>query len=213
MNFSAMIQTTGHYLNDPRQTRFQRPVISRLLNQSQEEVKRIAEQADNTLFSAIKEYAVVTAEDALEFNLPTDFSKSQAVERIGGTYPVAAIPVNFSSRSPISDDRFLPTGWREVPQYYLRGNKLGIVRPQEAYTLRLTYSKELADLAADSDESEVPKDYHDLICLYAAKRGYGGLGREFPQDLESLRVEGIAQMQNYLDDRDRTGPTYVNVMD
>ena len=213
MNLAEMVEMTVTYLNDPRQTRFRRPDVVRHINRGQEEVKRKAELMDETLFSAVQDYSVVLAEDSLEFPLPSDFSRLIAVERVGTTTPTQAVRVEFSSRHGNTSTQALPDGVKTQPEYYLRGNLIGVVRPRDGYTLRMVYSKSLPTLADDSDISEIPADYHDLVCLFAAKRAYGSISRDYPEDLETLRMEGIHDMMIQLEERDRVGPTYVNVLE
>jgi len=211
MNLAEMVETTVNYLNDPRQTRFKRPQIIRHLNRSQEEVKRKIAGVDETMFTALQDYAVVSSDDSLEFTLPTDFSLLLAAEDVSQSVPVPAHRVEFATRHDNYDDRVLPVGMSTSPTYYLRGNKLGIVRPKTAYTLRIAYVKELTELSDDADESEIPKDYHDLVCLGAAKRAYGSVSRPFPPELEMIRQETIRDMLDELESRDVANVNYPNV--
>lgn len=213
MNLSEMIEVVQNYLDDPYGRRHKRPFVVRLLNAAQDDVKRLAEAADESYFSGIAAYSVVSADDSLEFDLPADFSSAISVERTDGTYPVMASLVPFAMRFPTVDDRFLPAGAKTIPQYYFRGSKIGIVRPRDAYTLRLVYSKTLARLKDDADVPEVHLDYHDLICIAAAKRGFAIENRRMPQDLEDLRQDAITDLRSSLEERANNGPTFVNVLE
>ena len=213
MTFAEMIEVVQNYLDDPHGRRHKRPFVARLLNSGQDDVKRLAEAADESYFSNIVAYSVVSADDSLEFDLPSDFSSAISVERTDGTFPVQAALVPFAMRFPAGDDRFLPVGGKSSPQYYFRGDKLGVVRPRDSYTLRLVYAKTLPRLSDDSDGAEVHRDYHDLVCLCAAKRGFAIENRPMPKDFEELRQDAIADLRSSLEERANNGPTFVNVME
>lgn len=213
MLLGEMVAVTRDYLDDPQGRRHKRPNVVRYLNAGQDDLKRVIEQADEGFFSTCVELSVVSGDNDYEFDLPADFSKLLQLERLTDGSPNPAEPVRFQRRHPIRDDRFLPAGFATAPTYYLRGNKIGIVKPDTSYTLRMFYSQNLDRLDQDSDETVIPRDYHDLICLMAAKRGFGAEQRQMPPDLNQLRQEQVVQLTGYIEDRQRQTPEYVDILE
>ena len=214
LKLGEMLSVTREYLDDPNGRRHKRNVLVRHINAAQADCKRVIEQADDSFFSVMVDLTVVSGDNDYEFDLPADFSKLLHIEKVvtSGT-PPPAVPINFARRHPIGDERFLPEGLSTPPTYYLRDDKIGIVKPSDSYTLRLYYSRALPRLDADADTSDIPSDYHDLVCLQGAKRGFGSEQRQMPPDLEGLRQELTAQLRTYVEDRQRQYPTFVDLLE
>jgi hypothetical protein len=214
MNVAELIETTADYLDDPKHTRFKRPPLLRALNSAQRSLKRKIEGVDPDFFQAIAEFAVVSDSDSYEFTLPTDFVRAVQVERLdSGNTPIPMTKVPFQQRFDGTDTRFLPAGFNTGGGYYIRGQVIGVPNPTEAYTMRLVYNKSLTALVDDITISEIPLDYHDLLCLEAAKYSFGGTQHSMSSDLDELRKEGMQDMLLFVEDRGRTGQEFVEVMD
>jgi hypothetical protein len=211
MNYGQILENAQNFIDDARGRRFDKPVLRRYMNNAVNELQRVMRQSDPSFFADQVCYSVVAADDAIEFDLPADFIQAIAVERLTDSYPVPATLINFAERHPAFDNRFLPDGLTTPPTYYLRGSKIGIVKPTESYTLRLVYSKAITASTNDSAIPDIPVEYHELIALSAAKRAMASEGMKFPGDLEQLRQEGLRELREAMDDRVNTGPTYVNV--
>ena len=213
MTLDDLITLTLEYLDDPNGRRYQPPLITSLINAGMDDVKRIVEDVDETFFSNQKTESVSSSDDVLEFTLEPDVSKIIHVENTSQSPPLPGVQVNYQTRHPTFDSRFIPAGFAPPPEWYIRGNKIGIVNPSSSFTLRYTYSKVLPRLSSKSDTPEVPADYHDLIALQAAKRGFAIEQRDFPKDLEQIRQEQQKQLLTFVESRTRQGPGFVQVMD
>lgn len=211
MNNGEIIEAAQQFIDDARGRRYDKPVIRRFINSAMHELQRVMRQSDPSFFAEQVCFSVVAADDAIEFDLPADFMQAIAVERLTSSHPVPATFVNFAERHPTYDNRFLPDGLTTPPTYYIRGQKLGIVKPTESYTLRLMYSKALAITTTSSDIVDIPVEYHELLAISAAKRAIASEGGQFPRDLEQLRQEGMRELRESMDDRVNTGPVHVNV--
>jgi len=229
MNFNDIEGLALEYLDDPNGRRFSPETIKRLINASMDSVKRTIEDANETYFvtqtsaspgSSAPPYAhlaVVANDDTLFLDLPPDFSKLVCPENITEDPPLPLVRVQFQSRHPSMDTRFLPRGLVTPGEYFLQGNQIGIVDPSSAYSLRLTYVKTLPRYAAGaqggSSSPEIPADWHDLISIGAAKRGYAIEQREMPPDLEAIRMEQEQSLRISMEDRDITSQRFPNVME
>jgi hypothetical protein len=229
MDLDGIEALTLEYLDDPFQRRWLDTTLIRLINAGMDDVKRFIEDVNETFFQeqtgttwqtdhggTTTSYTIGTDEDVIEKILPYDFSKLVTVENISESPPEPLYRTDYPSRLPqqIYDDRFLPDGISTPKGYYIRGNKIGFVDP-DGFNVRLTYIKTLPRLATASGTArpEIPEDYHDLICLQAAKRGYAIEGRRLPSDLSDLRIETMKSMQGFLEDRIVQAPTFVNVQE
>lgn len=210
MNLSAMRTRTRVYIDDRGTTstnqRFSDTELTNLLNAAQEEVQKVMDDADEMYFSACQTYTVVRSDTSYEFTLPTDFKKVVTAERLSDNDvydPIPAKWVTFATRHfEAPPTTYRPLGG-DVPCCYLRGTKLGVVNPAANYTLRLWYTKKIADLSADSDTSDIPTEFHNLICLYAAKLGAMSEGRALkPEFLVELQDE-IARLAMHVESRQK----------
>jgi len=211
MNYGELIEQTQLYCDDSRGRRITKPIARKFIGTATQDLQRTIRQSDPSFFAEQKCYSVVSATDSLEFDLPADFMQMIAIERLTDNEPVAANIVTFVQRHPVQDNRFLPDGYVTAPSVYLRGSKIGVVAPKESYTLRLMYSKAITVSTDDSDIPDIPVEYHDLICLQAAKKASASEGRKWNPSLEQLRQEGFRELREGMDDRVNAGPTYVNV--
>jgi len=75
--------------------------------------------------------------------------------------------------------------------------------------LRLWYIKRLPDLSG-TDTSEIPVEWHDLICLEAAKIALGSVDRQFPVELKDQRDNALKMLVTNMEDREQQRPKYVN---
>lgn len=178
--------------------------VDNVLNRAQERVQMKINDADEGYFSACQSYSVEADADSFEFSLPSDHQKVVAGERlVPGSEPVPARWVPFARRhaaTAVVDDR---------PILYLRGGKIGVVAPSQSYTLRMWYVKRLADLVNDADVSEIPIEFHQLVCLEAARICCLADGKDFTK-WEDAYNEQQAMLSLFIEDRQRQEPRSVH---
>jgi hypothetical protein len=230
MDLDDLEALTLEYLDDPFKRRWVTNSLRRLINAGMDDVKRFIEETNETYFveqttganwvvdhsGTTTSNVVSTNDDVTELTLPVNFSKMIAVENVSETPPLPLYYVNFAERHPDEsmNDKFLPEGFTYPDGYYLKGSSIGFVSPNTSFSVRLTYIKNLDRLSSGSHRpTGIPEDYHDLICLQAAKRGYAIEGRRLPRDLSDLRVETLKSMQGFLENRTVQSPQYVNVQE
>jgi len=83
------------------------------------------------------------------------------------------------------------------------------VEPQDAYTLRVWYTKRLPDMAGDSDTTEIPPEYHNLIALYSARLGLGAEASSLPEQLEKEFAEEMGRLSIHIETRQKQDPRSV----
>lgn len=174
MTLANLRSTLRRHIDDRNSERFTDAELLEELNNAQRDVQLIVNQADEGFFSACQSYSVVASTDSYEFSLPTNLMKVILAERETTGVPIPAEWVDFRRRHVDSwNSDALDQNAQETPRCYLRGNKVGVVAPSVSYTLRVWYTYAIADLANDSDESEIPAEHRDLLTLQAAKRIVG----------------------------------------
>lgn len=215
MNLSELRTRTRLYLDDRNGDRYTSAEITALLNASQQRLQKVIDASDEMYFSDIETYAVVADTDARECQLPTNFRKVIQVEAVMDSGPPVGLEyVDFRKRHESGLINYagadVSTAGATRLRYYLRGNWLGIVAPTQAYTIKLWYTRRLLDLSSDSDVSEIPVGYHDLLCLEAAKRACGAENRAFPGELSQLHMDGLAELQVFTKRRQMHRASRVN---
>ena len=221
MNFGDQKTLTAEYLDDPNNSRHTSAALMLYLNRAQGDIKRHIDEANETFFQKTDTATVVAGDDDFLHTLPADFSKLVSVEDTSNSIPLQSIPTTFQDRhdSIRVDKRFLPKGAHSSGGYYLKHDhdlgrfRLGFTSPDSGYTVSILYQSNLDDMTVNADVSRVPSDYHDLMCLMAALRGYAIEQQRFPAGLESLRQEQLMQLRNYVEAIGRQQPTYINVQD
>lgn len=213
MNFRQLKDRAAVYLDDPHKTRHLDGELGILVNFAVGDVKRIMQDGNETYFADSADIPITSSDDVFEANLPDNFSTVISVENASETPPLEMMSTDFAGRHPIRDNRFLPAGLTTEDYYYLRGGKIGVVNPNKSFSLRLYYTKTLAELKGTDKPVDIPQDFHDLICLRAAKRGYAIEQMKFPPALDELTGELTEQVVALGNDRSRHTNNFVNVPD
>lgn len=121
--------------------------------------------------------------------IQSEFRSQEAVDSFSTEASVAsyALPSDFSrfidfyntetheSLSPlgVKDYDELPTSSGKPYAYVALGSNLSLYpTPDGIYPLAMRYWKLPPDMVADSDEPEIPAQYHDLLIAYAMNKAY-----------------------------------------
>jgi len=213
MNLSELLQLTRIYIDDPNSDRVSDTKLTILLNRGQEELQKVIDDTDEGYFWACQNYAVTASSSSFEFNLPSNFKKAMLAEQLpdASSDPIPVIWSDFRRRHyNYSSNIWFPT-ITFAPVAYIRSGKIGVVKPNTSYTLRLWYVKRLMDLATSGDVSEIPLEFHNLICLHAAMLLSGSEQRDFAL-INEYGAE-LQRLQTTIEPRQRQEPRYVNISD
>jgi hypothetical protein len=198
------------YIDDRGTDRFTNAELLPFLNVAQMDIQDVIDDANEWYFAGCQAFAVTTsATDGYEFTLPTDFKRAIQVERrVSSGLPIPAIWTKFSRRHldryvEINANTSSSNSPASSPYISFKGNTLVVHDPKQAYTLDLWYTKRIADLTNDGDESDIPDQYRNLIAIQAAAlvsgEGVDGLRPELAQ----LYQQGLANMRAYADTRQK----------
>jgi len=209
MNLTQMLTRTRIYVDDRESDRYTDTELTGLLNAAQEEVQKEIDQADENYFSACQTYSVVTsANTSYEFDLPSDFKKLILAERkVDNGDPIPATWTRIQDRHDTWSD------YSDSPICYLRGNKLGVVEPATDYTLRVWYTKRIPDLSAGTDTSEIPVEYHDLVCKYAARFMFMAENRDISKDFEGEFNQAMGRLLRHIEKRQKQTSRTVRIVE
>ncbi len=215
MDLLALKNLLRAYMNDKRGDRWpdaDNVTSITLLNRAQEDVQDMIDSVDERFFSKGQDYSVEATIDSYEFTLPSDFKTVCQAERLTTSQPIPASWCSFTDRH--TDARRAPwnTGVPGAPLLYLRGNKIGVVNPTDAYTLRVWYTKRIPDLVLTTDVSEIPTQHQSFIALHAARLAYGSENRDFSR-WDSEYNRRATQLTEFMESRQRQEPKYVNVVE
>lgn len=210
MNVAQMRELFLTDADDLNGTRYPRQVVLKYLNLAKNDIVLEIDQVDENYFSKSTDLSVTSTVNDLEFDLPADFRKASLVERlVSGARPITGRLIDFSKR-----DRFSQLGATTqlaLPVCYLRGRKLGVVAPRDAYTLRLWYSHQVTDLADDNDiPSDIPSDFHYLVVLQALKHAFPSEGGGFAPFTDEYARQ-LEMLKNSIKGRQRQEPRYVTL--
>jgi len=210
MNFGELVTRTRIYCDDPSGDRFSDVAIKGFINEAQWNIQAEIDMTDELFFRACKNYDVDPTEDAWEFALPSDFKRVLLAERLTTGDPIPAAWIDFRRRHETATSEVSLSGALSRPVCYLAGQKLGVVDTDADYTLRLWYVKRLAQLVDSATVSEIPLEWHDLICLEAAKIGLGAIQRELSTGLQEIHALQLQRMKQNLSEREYQSAKYVH---
>ena len=214
MNFAELRTAFYDYVDDEAKDLHKTDKVARLINASMRMLARKLEHVDEWYFVKCVLYAVTVSSTDLLFPFPEDFKRVKTAERLfdDNTDPIPVNWVQFQDRN--SFETWPPHKLRTFsrPACYMHGSNLGVVTPNEAYTLRLWYSNVVTKLLDEGDTPEgFPADHHDTIALQAAKLAYAIEERPFPFIDEYQ--EGVRDLMTTTQQRQRQQPRFVHPVD
>jgi len=206
MTLTQMLAQLRIYIDDRNADLYSDADLTLVLNQGQLDVERLISALDQQFFTHVETFTIAADSDAWEVALPADCRSIISVERIDVSPPVLGKYIEFRQRHTYATINLLAADFK----WYLRGTRLGVISPQNAFNIRVYYTRILAALSQGTDVSEVPGDFHNLICLLGAKRILGPIGR-WSAALQDLENTQTAQIPTFLGRRQTQDAGYINV--
>ncbi len=177
MTFLELRVLTSGLLDDVNNGYFTVAQVNTWLNNGQKEVQKIVNQAfeghsircvQTTLVNSQREYA-----------LPSDFKRLHRLEFIASGSTIADYSLTRLQKITRNQQDMLPNNVGTPAGYYFQGNYIVLVpAPQTAWVMRMEYEYLLADMSADGDSPDLPAQYHEMVALYAARKGFLKDGRD-----------------------------------
>lgn len=158
------------WLDDPNASYYTRPQLLVWINNAQREVQRRLIKAGENYYESPATTSTVA--NIAAYSLPSDFLKCHRLEVVlsgTGAQEVRQdlVPLTLVQLGSTTPQIGLPTS------YTIRNNCLVLDPvPDQAYTIRMTYSHKVQNMSADSDVPEVPDVYVELIAVLACLDGY-----------------------------------------
>lgn len=186
MNLGELRTLVSVWLDDVNNGYFTAAQLNVWLNNAQREAQKFVIQAFEGHYKKCVE--TTTVANQREYQLPSDFKKLSRLEYIlsGSSFQtedrVRLTKITENQQDFFSENTGTPTS------YYFQGDKVILVPcPDQAKTLRLTYMYRVTDMSNDSDEPDVPEDYHEYLAVLATLDGLYRDGREAGPYLEKKR--------------------------
>lgn len=144
------------------------------------------------------------------YTLPSDFLKFKRIERTDYGQAVPPIDINEKTINGTSVPPLVPLGGGGIAiAYFVLGNSVGFAPiPQSQIPIRLYYNYRLADLVNDTDVSDIPADWHDLMSYRAAIDAFVKDEAD-PSAMWQMWNEGIDRMHRTLRNRQTQEPRRV----
>lgn len=196
------------WLDDPDAGYFTVSQVNTWLNNAQLETQKQLIQAGQNWYMVCAE--TNTAQYVNCYALPSDFLKSHRLQVItGGSYPqedlrtlVPITPMEMASNATLIG---LPAA------YFLKKNAIVFSPlPDRAYPIRMLYSYRVTPMTSDTEEPDVPEQYHEYLACLATKDGFLKDNRD-PSQVEQKIAEYKALFKQDAQDRNEDIPRSVRV--
>lgn len=169
MTFGDIKNLVLTWLDDPNGGYFTDAIITVWINHAQFEVAKMLVAAGENFYLICKETQTVINQPL--YLLPEDFLKVNRMELIlDGTPPTETksviAPITFNQQD------YMPAQRGNPESYVLKKNAIFVVpTPDTVRTLRLNYSYRVAPMSLNSDQPDVPEQYHEMIAVLATMDG------------------------------------------
>lgn len=186
MTFAQLQVLVSTWLDDVNNGYFTLPQIKTWLNNAQIEAQKYVIQAFEGHYRKIVQTQTVL--NQREYQLPDDFKKLSRLELVlsGSTFETE----DRARLQKVTENQqdFFPDKVGTPIAYYFQNNKIILLPcPNQVWTLRLTYLYLVADMVNDSDEPDIPAEYHEYLAVLATLDGLYRDGREVGPYLEKKR--------------------------
>ena len=191
---TSLLSYTRDLAGDPAaapSTLFSDQRVKDAINESYLELYDVARQMG--VGAGFKRTYSTTVTDQIFYELPTDFMKAILVEVAGDGSDLSTSTANSTPLKPLDAsvalEGYESGAYDETEYYYIHNQHMGIVSPPTtggSNAIRLSYEAESAELSETTDEPDIPKTYHSLICYRAA------IALRVTLELSSRMLEDIA---------------------
>jgi hypothetical protein len=206
------------WLDDPSEGYFTAAQLNVFLNNAQRQVQKLLIQSFESRY--VKGVQTTTVANQAFYQVPTDFLKVNRFSVIlSGTNETNEQYIDLQYITPNQENRVLVrSGSSEF--YTILNNMFKVLPvPSSAWTLRLYYTYRVTDMTQDTDEPDVPEEYHEMVALYAAVDGFLKDGRanetlmaklaEYKKQLaEDAADRNIDSARRIVTTQDDFGPIY-----
>lgn len=147
------------------------------INNAQREVQKLLLNASEDYYTVCATASTVV--DQARYQFPSDFLK---VMRLSYITQGSGDTASYRRLYPITRNQrdlatFNPSG--DPSNYYFNKDTLTLIpTPSRALTLHIEYAYRVSDMSNDSDEPDVPEDYHEYLAILSARDGFLRDGRD-----------------------------------
>lgn len=200
MDLADLRTLCASWLDDVNQGYFTPAQLNVFLNNGQRQVQKILIQSFESRYVKCVETQTVASQAF--YQMPTDFLKvNRFLVVLAGTNETNEEYNDLQYITPNQENRVeIRSG---SPGFYTILNNVFKLLPVPSSTgkiLRLYYTYRVTDMTQDTDEPDVPEEYHEMVALYAAVDGFLKDGRQ-NETLMAKLAEYKKQVQEDAADR------------
>lgn len=202
MNFLQLKQLVSYWVDDLTMGYFTDTQLGIFVNNAQKETQKMLLRAGENFYT--KQVETTTIIGQSDYILPANFLKVNRLELIiSGTAPSneetrVLEQITMNQVDIIQGLQSTPTAW-----FIHRDRFVLKPVPDKAQTLRMYYSYRVADMVNDSDDPDVPIQYHEYIAVIAALDCYLKDDRQ-PDILLAKKKFYEEMMKKDMEDRSET---------
>lgn len=177
MDREALRNLTWYWLDDTTGDYFTQTQVNTFLNNAQRQVQKILIQSFENRYIYCKQTSLVAGQAF--YLLPSDFMKvNRLVVVLSGTTEATEDVRPLEYVTPNQDNLYYSTNGTPS-SYTILGDKFRLYPiPDSVLTMRMYYSYRVTDMTQDTDEPDVPEEYHEFIAILAAMDGFIKDGRD-----------------------------------
>lgn len=184
MTFLELRVLTSGLLDDVDNGYFTVSQVNTWLNNAQKEVQKLLNQAFEG--HSLRPVQTTLVVNQREYQLPEDFKRLHRLEFIQQGTNIINYLLQRLQKITRNQQDMLPNNVGTPAAYYFMGNYIVLVpAPDTPYVMRMEYEYLLANMVADGDTPDLPTQYHEMIALYAARKGLLKDGR----DVKTVQLE------------------------
>lgn len=207
MTFLELRNLVSYYLDDLQLAYFTAVQVNRWINNAQESVQKQVIQAFEDMF--VKCVQTTTVIGQREYNLPDDFRKLNRVQLVlSGATPQTESLMDLVKITRGEEANSFSNFGTPSAFYFLNKQVILTPAPDTTKTLRMDYTYRLQPLSADSDVSEIPIEYHELIAITATVDGLIKDGRD-PGTLLAKKIQLEKELREDAEQRNISSPRTV----
>lgn len=182
MNRSELRELVWDWADDPQGGYFTESIVNMRLNLAQKETQKILLSANKQYYTKCVKTTLVVGQAA--YALPSDFIQVVRLEYVISGSGDTAVTQPIMIATPNQKDVIFQSQGEPYAYTFDKNNIVLQPVPQTARELRLAYSYLVADMTQDSDEPDVPEQFHEFLAVLAARDCFLKDGRSL-QPIES----------------------------
>jgi len=204
MDREALRNLTWYWLDDVTGDYFTETQVNTFLNNAQRQVQKILIQSFENRYIYCKQTSLVAGQGF--YLMPDDFMKVNRLIVVLSGSTEATESVRLLEYVTPNQDSIMYSQNGTPVSYTILGNKFKLYPiPDSVLTMRMYYTYRITDMSQDTDEPDVPEEYHEFIAILAAMDGFIKDGRDVSA-LMAKKAEYLEAIKQDAEERNVDSP-------